>query len=125
MNTFQSDVVTLNTLQDDLLFRAVPTETKRHPAESYAMNDFAPGESNNRKIEAALFGTGYTMHRDMDINTFSQIRRPPMFQSSFALLNSVTGDDDDIQIEDYLGAPTTATSNTIDVHKVMDTFYGY
>lgn len=125
MNDFQTDIACRKTLQNGLYHKVETTPAPRHPVEELMMNDFAAEKAIHKKIETGLFGIGYTMNEGMDINTFSQVCRPPMFQSSFALLNSVTGRDEDIEVEDYLGAPVSSSVNTVDVHKVMDTFYGF
>lgn len=125
MNDFQTEIASVNTLQNGLHLKAEPTPVKRHPVEEYMMNDFSAERAASKKIETGLFGIGYAMEKDMEINTLSQICRPPVFQSSFALLNSATGRDEDIQVEDYLGAPVAASVNSVDVHTVMDSYYGF
>ena len=125
MNSFQTEIASVNTLQNGLHLKAGPDSVQYHPVKELIMNDFAAEKTVHKKIETGLFGIGYTLGKEMEINTLSQIRRPPVFQSSFALLNNMTGRDEDIQVEDYLGVPVSTTVNSVDVHKVMDNYYGF
>lgn len=128
MNDFQVDIASVNTLQNGLplnMSRDAASKVRPHPVEEYFTNGLSAEDARHRKIETGLFGIGFTMERDTELRIFSQVRRPPMFQSSFALLNGITGMDDDIQVQDYMGVPTQTMTEGKDDHQIMDAFYGY